>query len=471
MKKLFTLIVICALVTPLFAQQFGKAMFNRHEMLRENGKQKEQKRQKFLGSGGAKYLQLKSANAIKQRLDSVISEGYKEIYRYNAAGQLTYDYYTSNDTAENGTYINMDTYEYDKQGRLSQIEEYNLSEYDGSKYEGNSKTIYTYQDKNNGEFEEYDRQNEVEGWELNGKGTLVFDDAGRLIEETVFSPDGSSGQVVWVNDYKYVTQYHANGEIAVETGYRSDYEGKTWIPSWKDDFTYDQLGRLVQQLSYDWDGDGSTWIPYDKSETVYQKNQTKVSWFDWLNEQWTLENEDIYNLDADGTPTEFVYNDYEEGEILEQEKITLSYNKQYAYADLLLPQDPEDGNDYYGLLMHKMLTNAASFEYNVESKTWEHLGDYTFYYSSADIVSSLSVPIGKTISLYPNPVKSTFSISGLEELGNVELILYSSTGAIAMKQFVNTSQAISVSHLKPGLYVYQLKTQNKVFSGKVVIKK
>jgi hypothetical protein len=61
-----------------------------------------------------------------------------------------------------------------------------------------------------------------------------------------------------------------------------------------------------------------------------------------------------------------------------------------------------------------------------------------------------------TLAIYPNPVKSTFTVAGIENAGNLSFEVYDLQGALAkseIKGATNTSIEISIETLPPGTYV------------------
>ncbi len=73
-----------------------------------------------------------------------------------------------------------------------------------------------------------------------------------------------------------------------------------------------------------------------------------------------------------------------------------------------------------------------------------------------------------TLKIYPNPVKSTFTVSGLEEAGNLSFEVYDLKGALAkseIKNATNTTIEISIETLPTGTYVLKATDEKGRIAG------
>ncbi|MFN8322629.1 MAG: T9SS type A sorting domain-containing protein [Chitinophagales bacterium] len=78
----------------------------------------------------------------------------------------------------------------------------------------------------------------------------------------------------------------------------------------------------------------------------------------------------------------------------------------------------------------------------------------------ADLTTSCINAIGKVentnIKLYPNPVKSSFTVSGLENTGNLSFEVYDIKGSVVKSEIVSTTNngiEISIAHVAAGDYL------------------
>lgn len=75
----------------------------------------------------------------------------------------------------------------------------------------------------------------------------------------------------------------------------------------------------------------------------------------------------------------------------------------------------------------------------------------------------------ESISLYPNPMKSTFHILGIED-GSYNISIYSLAGEEVLDVLLETSHSIDLSGNAKGTYIYQLTKYNKVVkTGKLIL--
>lgn len=72
------------------------------------------------------------------------------------------------------------------------------------------------------------------------------------------------------------------------------------------------------------------------------------------------------------------------------------------------------------------------------------------------------------VLFFPNPVKEKLSFAGLELIAGDTLSLFSADGRL-VKQVQNfTTNEVDVSDLKPGIYLFVLKSRNVLFEGKFI---
>ena len=91
--------------------------------------------------------------------------------------------------------------------------------------------------------------------------------------------------------------------------------------------------------------------------------------------------------------------------------------------------------------------------------------DGSFIYSD---IKSLSCSKGKTgIVIAPNPVKTSFTITGMEN-GKNSVLVYASSGHLVKTQAITQTQGeVNISYLAPGMYVVKVTSEN----GNTVINK
>ena len=74
-----------------------------------------------------------------------------------------------------------------------------------------------------------------------------------------------------------------------------------------------------------------------------------------------------------------------------------------------------------------------------------------------EINTSIDTPTGITLALYPNPTSDYIYIKGLNTSTRVDI--YSTTGTLVLSAQTESSQSISVSNLKTGVYLVKVNGQ------------
>ena len=87
-------------------------------------------------------------------------------------------------------------------------------------------------------------------------------------------------------------------------------------------------------------------------------------------------------------------------------------------------------------------------------------------YNPANPLSTHHTPLYTQITPYPNPCASTLRFAGQSQQAN--LVLYGMEGKLHIQKQVQPKQAVDVSMLPKGLYLYRLTSQGTAWSGRVV---
>ncbi len=77
--------------------------------------------------------------------------------------------------------------------------------------------------------------------------------------------------------------------------------------------------------------------------------------------------------------------------------------------------------------------------------------------------------LSNTIRLYPNPTTNEFFVKWEDNFSAVTLDLYNSQGALLLTQNLTSGKSINVEDLPKGLYICQIKSENKTFKVEKVI--
>lgn len=151
-----------------------------------------------------------------------------------------------------------------------------------------------------------------------------------------------------------------------------------------------------------------------------------------------------------------------------------------------------DGVDNTGTLLYDTDDGSGSDDLTGLSLTADSGSLYIYYYSD----SSVSCEYGSSgyvpweynvvcegmatndinglddIVIYPNPVKDTFFIGGLDRtLGNYQVNIYTTTGKLVSQSALSVQDGVNVSPLKAGVYMVEISQNGKVVKQAKVMKK
>ncbi|WP_294733754.1 T9SS type A sorting domain-containing protein [uncultured Flavobacterium sp.] len=124
-----------------------------------------------------------------------------------------------------------------------------------------------------------------------------------------------------------------------------------------------------------------------------------------------------------------------------------------------------DGNKHYGwVLVHSTGGDAATL--TIKSYAYNDVADEAILAGQEDTAAIDSFISTPSLSVYPNPVKSSFSIkSDSQEIISVEIF---DVQGKSVFQVTNPSEVISVDFLKAGFYVSKINSANGVSVTKFI---
>ena len=453
-----------------------------------------------------RFSQLKEANALKQRLDSVVFAGSdKDIYVYDANGNVLLDSYFDWD---GGQWLNSwkDDYTYDFNGNLTQIIS---EEWDGSQWINLSKSEYSYDNNNNKlkeQFSDWDGSN----WLYSYKNEFVFDGENN-ITQNIYSHWSESPENNWIMGSKDEFVYDLNGNKTQNIQYY--WNNDQWKNSSKTESVFDASENMTQAIEYGWDGEN--WYNSAKYETIIDANEkiTEYVYSDWNGADWVEAAKYIYEYDVNGNMTlsNLIYLDGDQNIIYSKEeminddfgnRISYSffeidteneefplmpvwkeehvYDNNFSFDDLNLPFNPSDfeSEPEFGdgmalqmnlnLLFKHKLTRINYFD--GDGDNWVMSGDYDIYYSEQNITGAKDFDLSKNVSVYPNPATNqvTFNFDNSDDQFNIEL--YDVQGKLVLAGIGENNKAFSIKSLNKGMYFYHLSGNQNFYTGKLMVK-
>ncbi|MCU4164124.1 T9SS type A sorting domain-containing protein [Carboxylicivirga caseinilyticus] len=410
MKRSFTLSAVLLLSIVTFAQS---SSLNSRLLPSKNCKKSMVSYHK-----GGLSPELKSIKA-SYRLDNAIvnSEGTdvaKLDYLYDESNRSTsYVSYYADETGNWETSWK-EEYEYDTNNRIAAYEEY---EFDAQWYKY-SRTEYTYDTENKIETElYYTPTNDV--WILRYKNEYFYTAAAEIDYVNAYS---YSAGVYTLSDK---IEYNYNESGTLNNTLESSYYSEEWHPTYKVEYIYDENDLMTVATSLDYSGD--TWVNSYKEEFVRDEygNISEYIDFEWDADLGWLE-------------------DYKE---------IFTHDNTAVYDDLTLPFAYE--RDASLFFTHKL--NTATDYYFIDND-WYEIAVITFNYFSGTPTGTTE-KVETKIELYPNPVVNELTIS-TGGANSARLELYDITGNKVKEIQVKQGLKVNVEDLTPGIYIYNLVTNN-----------
>lgn len=348
------------------------------------------------------------------KIVSALEETYYEgLWEYN--GGYNYEYDTNNNLTSESYYYYYNNvwtpsdkinYTYNANNRV--ITQIYLS-WDNNQFDNTSKTTYTYNASN--------------------KPTSIINQEW----------NGSS----WVNDSKTDISYSG---IYFVNAITKIWNGSQYIDDYKSTPTYTG-NNATQWLNEQWDGtqwniDNRTLLTYNTNNRITNyKTQT------WTGTAWEEEENFDFVLASNGNHITETFSLY--GSI--QDKVDYNYDSNALMSNFGNPFKDKTGIDYVLQdfpYINKILVEIFS-SYDSASSTYETNSRTTYNYINSLPLANEDFKLHK-ISLYPNPVISTFVISEL--ISSEKISIYNVLGNKVFEGTTTANEKVNVEHLSSGLY-------------------
>lgn len=421
---------------------------------------------------------LKSAQAIKQRLDSYTYqeleddgkyEKGKTEFVYNVNGLLTQELeYYWDETSGKMTLVSKSESTYDASNNLIQYMNTYLDEITNQfviefketySYDNNgnmTQSINNYWDSTNNKAQEV-------------KTNYTYDSSKNLTQIIMSYFDESTNQFVFW--YKDDYTYNGSGNETQQINYIWDnYFSKQWEPSSKYEFTYDSKGNLIVSLRLSANNLNNTWTwaPDYKEEYTYDPNGFLTQIFEYNpdnNNQWKLDDKQVNVYDDNGNKTQwFYYFDWDvqssQWEDIYKEEYT--YDNRYTKNDLILPFDDDDF-----LIFTHMITGIKGYSWDSSTNGWVTVGETAFAYSPINI-TSVSQMDAEISTVYPNPCSESVSFNFSDSYSQITFELFDLQGRKLLSKAISSNEKVNMERFRSGLYIYKLNMDGKVQSGKLV---
>jgi hypothetical protein len=457
---------------------------------------------------------LKSQHVAIQQLDSVIGEYpnqdssqwiyvHKEIFAYDAYGNLTTDIQYSVDTTGKMILFVKDEYAYDAKGKDTLYINYGWDSIN-SQWIVLQKFKHTY-DVNGNETVNirYFWNTYTKVWSID-KQEFFYDSDRNLTQRNAYTWDSNKNQ--WVNNIKDDYRYDANHHRTLETEYYWNVGSNSWINGPKYEYVYDPNGNLITSNYYQWNSNSGQWETRGIDEYEYDSNGNQVQeiyriWNDdssqWINnskveraynatgdlilsvnygwnsvsDKWSNHTKHEITYDAYRNFTQSISYNWKYGNNwYAEEKYAFSYNNLYSCEDLVIPLMLRGySRDWISLCetdFNHMITSSYSCWTIGQNKFGRPLRETYFY--SEKTISGIPENPDSPIKIYPNPANDYIMVE-TDIFGTLILELFDIQGSKVFSLDISGNKQISVSQLKTGLYFYHVTSNNNIYNGKLIL--
>jgi len=483
MRRTFTLILALLMVfsvighTPEKGIQAKKKLIESAEFVKNKFKTIDGERIHFNSKRANSQTILKSAQVIKQRLDSIIDEeldsitkqirlSSKTIFKYNTNGNITQETYYLWDkisgkwigdwkfetfwNAQGKQFQTIDSEwdavtqkwingyknetNYNANGLIS-IESYSSWDKTSEKWQNDMKTEYTYNSSGNKSQEiGYMFDADINQWEISMKNEYTYNSSGKLTLEARYFSDGGSNYFMFS---KSEYSYNTDGSLKQTINYTSDFMGG-WMLSSKNEFIYDSSGNLTHEINYVSNQQSSELIATWKDEYVFDSsgNLSQEINYEWdeATKKWFIDRKSEY-----------------------------SFNNSYSYNELLLPYS--DLENYF----RHMITAGINYQRDEDTGELVLYGKMIAYYSPVNI-SGINDISEHELTVFPNPA-SEFIMIGSGHLNQQVLIeLFDMKGSKIVSGYLTGNEKLYVNQLNSGVYICRVQFNDRIVNTKLVKK-
>ncbi len=355
----------------------------------------------------------------------------------------------------------------------------------------------------------FDEENN-NGWSANTVDVFTYDENNNVTSYYEYSYDEEAEDHIGTPDYKEEYSYDDNGYISMCE--ESNYSDGSWVPAYKEEYSNDDNGNCTQEIDYYYEDD--EYLYESKQETSYDDNNQITSLIIYsYDEDWEIEQECtnaiddgiVYNndgyieqaimgkyvdattstgtesvwvnsfkvtfeYDSNNNLTDEIEYDYDNGDWVKSDDGAYTYDSNYTISDIY--STPAVYNFYdYELLsepINNIVTAQIDYTYD-ESENESFDGAKKFYYSEIT-TTSVDKTESDAISIYPNPVSSSFTVNFSNSDNTAVIELYNVTGNKLMSKEIGSGESVNIDNYTSGIYFYTLTVNGKTQNGKLLKK-
>lgn len=430
-------------------------------------------------------VNFRMASIFQYRLDSVSNDFSNYYYTYNQSNQLvSIKIYERSDDGYTYADSVLIEYQYDAQNRIVSVQETNLAT--NTYY---SKILYTYSlnsivetECNWDEINNLWREQKITSKTFNQENLLSIMAVSSLpymsdsitLEHTetyTYGADNLLASKIYTQAYsgaqiKSEYEYNASGLVLSETTYSGT--DNSFMPTLKNVFEYDEHNNITLEAQGEWYAPENDWyevgVPavyvneYNSNNQLISKTQ-----YDYDLEQYKLIPycKETFEYACDKNVSKLKYYSFDELYSSPKLEFVLEYDFEcLSTVDM----------SHYDDVMLSELPNVKCNQSRIFLAYGENLLPYfttDFHYSESNTVKLTNSSIDGC-SVYPTVVSESFKVVGKEEV--IELSIIDMSGNTVYKSKAMMNNEIQVSALQAGVYIVNIRTENAVYSKRIIKK-
>ena len=330
------------------------------------------------------------------------------------------------------------------------------------------------------------------GWDFSGRGLLLRDDNGNVIQTISSFPEGDQ----WINSGLNTYEYNSSNQlINYLVSFLID---TTWVAWSRQSYMYDAFGNTVQTLwqhlnNNAWENSVLVTNTFDDDQKILTSIVARWDTTEWVEKEW---NEFIYSqeglllfknirehvvggifrdyrfeytYDSEGRLTRVAFQNPLGGGLWDD----LSYEL-YTYGDSTVTIT-EKRYSQGGFINYRRHISIYNNEEKLVSEVsanwddgWENNDSIRYYYSEQ--ISSFRNVSENVISIYPNPCRSDihFIMDNDQQGGVVKIFSLNGTLVKTVNLKEKITMPIDINNLPAGLYQLIMNSTQGIFSGRFV---
>lgn len=360
--------------------------------------------------------------------------------------------------------------------------------FDGTNWNSNNKTVYTYDTNGNLLTEEYlySEESNTDIWKISSKTLNTYNSNNNLIEQIYEDYDTSTNTISYA--YKTVYSYNSQNKLIQMLDY--NLENNLWVEESKLILTYNSNNYISMGVYYVWDGNnfvldiddserttlnynnsnqlysivvefwnGAAWVLDYKTDNTFSNGKLMESLsYDYNGSTWEITDKVDHSYDVYNNKLSEIYSELINSAWEKTYEVSNTYDTSVLLSAFYHPFKDKTGIEYLfegGFpYTHKLINTYFSDTY----RTVYHYGEAT---------ASTKETVLYDFDVYPNPATSILNLSNISfTIKKVELY-----NVLGKKVLTSTKNKINIENLVKGVYLLKVEAEDGKYATKRIVKK